>query len=258
MCRIAGYFGPPLPVASILSEPSHSLREQACHPRELPAGMIGSDGYGFGWWPEQSDEAASYRQILPIWSDPNLATLAPHLHVRALVASTRTAQDEMPVAFTNTPPFYFARTLFVHNGSVPDFHSKLSELIREQLPRELRQRIRGNTDSEYFAALLASVPGTDLRVRVREFIATTRDLVRSTGAQAQLNIIVSDAHQLVATRYAIESNHPSLYFTRAASGAITIASEPLDDERDWTRLGEGTLLAVTTRGHGIESSEERL
>lgn len=249
MCRIAGFLGSPTALAAVLSEPSHALRTQAREPRELPPGMLGSDGYGFAWLDEQSGKPARYRQTLPIWSDPNLDTLAPHIRARCFVAATRTAEDNMPVSLTNTPPFVAERTMVVHNGSITNFYAEVSERLRARLDEPRRRAVQGNTDSEYLAAVLFQLRGETLEARVREALREVSVYVREADTCAQLNLVASDGEQLVATRYAVGQSAPSLYCAQTERG-VFIASEPLCEEQTWTRVPEGSLVCARPQADG--------
>ena len=249
MCRIAGFLGVPIPLSDVLSTPPHSLRHQGSHPRELPAGLLGADGYGFAWLAEPDTEAACYRSVVAIWSDPNLESLAPHVRAGCFVASTRTAEQNMPLAFTNTPPFCSGRTMLVHNGTSERFHDGLIDAMRAALTTEARRDILGNTDSEYLAALLRDARGETLEARVRATLAQAAGLVRRAGTKAQLNLIVGDGRQLVAARFAVGKPAPSLYFSTREGVGVFVASEPLSEHEPWTRMPESALLVVT-RGAG--------
>ncbi|MDB4974044.1 MAG: ergothioneine biosynthesis protein EgtC [Myxococcaceae bacterium] len=245
MCRIAGFLGFPCSLTAVLTEPTRSLRQQGRAPRELPEGMLGSDGYGFAWLTEHGGQAARYRQTLPIWSDSNLDTLAPFLEARCFVAATRTAQDNMPVAITNTPPFCFGRTMLVHNGSIGRFHTSVLEALRARLGAETRSAVQGNTDSEYLAALLADTAGEDLEARVRGMLRFVRERVTEAGTEAQLNVIAADGAELVAAREAIDEPAPSLYYLLREGVGAFVASEPLTEDETWTRVPDGQLLRAS-------------
>ena len=211
--------------------------------------MLGADGYGFAWLPDASSEAARYRSVMAIWSDPNLDALAPHVRAGCFVASTRTAQQNMPVSFTNTPPFCSGRTMFVHNGTSERFHERLSEDMRAALAPVTRRRIMGNTDSEYLAALLADARGETLEARVRAMLRIAAGLVRRAETEAQLNVIAGDGRQLVAARLGVNKAAPSLYYCVRESTGAYVASEPLSESDAWTRMPESALV-VATRGRG--------
>jgi gamma-glutamyl hercynylcysteine S-oxide hydrolase len=244
MCRIAGYLGSPVTLDALLTKAPHALRMQAHAPRELPPGTVGSDGYGVAWFSKESALPALYRQTLPIWTDLNLDTLAPHVRSSCVVASTRTATERMPVAITNTPPFCVGATALVHNGSIAHFHERVLEPLRSQLGPEQRRELRGNSDSEYLAALLAEASASDLTERVIDLLSRLTKLLRAAQSDAQLTLMVADGRQLVAVRYAIDQEAPSLYFAEHWSGGTLVASEPMDDSHAWTRLGADSILTL--------------
>lgn len=212
--------------------------------------MLGADGYGFAWLADGSSEAACYRSVVAIWSDPNLDALAPHVRSGCFVASTRTAEQSMPLAFTNTPPFCSGRTMLVHNGTSERFHEGMVEDMRASLAPETRRRIRGNTDSEYLAGLLADAEGETLEARVRAMLAQAAGSVRRAGTKAQLNVIAGDGRQLVAARYAVSKPAPSLYFSMREGVGLFVASEPLSESDMWTRMSEGTLVVASCGSAG--------
>jgi gamma-glutamyl hercynylcysteine S-oxide hydrolase len=253
MCRIAGFIGPDAPLSTLVSAPPHSLRKQAHSPRELRPGLIGSDGYGIAWL-ANDDRIARYRQILPIWADANLEEMAPHIRSRCFVASTRTATDDMPVSLTNTPPFRIGDIMLVHNGQISDFHSEVAQTLWLELSAQARRQIQGNSDSEYIAAVIADTPRGPLDVRVRCALRRVAEHVRAAGNKAALNLIAADTERLVAVRYALGQENPSLYYAREERNGTWFASEPLDD-RTWTRVSTQTLLCVTReQGTIVESS----
>jgi glutamine amidotransferase len=256
MCRLAGYLGTPLALSAVLTESSHCLRRQGHAPRELPAGMLGADGYGFAWRSAHGDEPARYRQTLPIWADANLDTLAPHITPEGFVASTRTAEDAMPVSITNTPPFCFASLMAVHNGSISGFHEGFVDALRSRLEPGTRGKILGNTDSEYIIGWLADTRGADLGSRTRALLLGLRTMVLQHQTSAQLNLIALEGNQLVGARYAVNQPAPSLYFTRRGRRAALIASEPLSEDETWTRVPERGLVVVTRHPGGDVNVEQ--
>jgi glutamine amidotransferase len=242
MCRIAGYLGHPIALDALLVRPTRSLAVQARCPRELPPGMIGSDGFGFGWFAEHDGRAARYRSTLPIWVDENVDDLSPHLRSSCIVASSRTASRKMPVSMTNTPPFKVGRALLVHNGAIDDFHEKVLERLRAPLGVDTRSQIYGNTDTEYLAAVMSDGSG-DLSARVLDALRSIGTAIRDAGTTGQLNVIVGDGEQLVVTRYAVGVDAPSLW-VRSKPGSFTVASEPMNDDDDWTQVAPDTLLVA--------------
>jgi gamma-glutamyl hercynylcysteine S-oxide hydrolase len=253
MCRIAGYLGEVLPLSELLAAPSRSLRDQAKQPRELPPGVIGSDGWGVGWFAAEQPLPARYRSVLPIWVDENLDTLAGHVRSATIVASSRTAAARMPVAIANTPPFVAAAALLAHNGEIVGFPSAALDWIRSGLRAETRGEIIGHSDTEYLAAVLRDRSEATLVDRVRAMLEVVTRCVDAVRTSAQLNLIVATATELVVVRHAIGAAAPSLYVRRVATGFMA-ASEPMDEAADWQPLAQGEIVsAANVRGQqGIE------
>jgi glutamine amidotransferase len=243
MCRIAGYLGKLLPLSELLSSPPHSLRDQAKMPRELPAGMIGSDGFGVGWFAAGQPLPARYRSLLPIWVDENIDTFAAHISASAIVASSRTASRRMPIAISNTPPFTAGASLLAHNGEIAEFQGPPLERMRSELSEHARADILGNTDTEYLAAILRDRTEAVLMERVRETLRITRRCVEAARTSAQLNLIVVTADEMVVVRHAIGAAAPSLYVRAAPSGLIA-ASEPMDGAAGWQALDSGDVVVA--------------
>jgi glutamine amidotransferase len=250
MCRIAGYLGQPLPLSALLASPPHSLRDQAKLPRELPPGVIGSDGFGVGWFAAEEPLPARYRSLLPIWVDENIDTFADHIRSSAIVASSRTASRRMPVSVANTPPFCAGSSLLAHNGEIENFPRSALELIRRELSEAARADILGNTDTEYLAALLRDRREARLVDRLIGTLDVVKRSVEAARSSAQLNLIVATAHELVVLRHSIGAAAPSLYVKHSASGLLA-ASEPMDDAADWRALNPGDMVIATDVAHTV-------
>lgn len=257
MCRIVGYLGEPVTLGALLVSPPHSLRQQAKSPRELPPGVIGSDGFGVGWFADGVASPARYRSVLPIWTDENVDTMAEHVRSRVIVASSRTASPRMPLALPNTPPFVAGAALLVHNGAVERFEEAALDHVRAELSSAGRAAIVGNTDSEYLTKLLSEQPSGSLFQRVVSLLGQVRRSVEVARTSAQLNLIVAEANELVAVRHALAANAPSLY-VRHDARAFTAASEPLSQGPEWRALAPGDVIRVTTDARGLHVEWSRL
>ena len=244
MCRIAGYLGEPMPLNGLLATPPHSLREQARTPHELPPGVIGSDGFGVGWFVPGHLLPARFRSPLPIWVDENVDTLADHVRSSVIVAGSRTASRRMPVAIANTPPFLAGATLLAHNGEIADFQRTALEVLRAELSPSTRADIIGNTDSEYLAAVLRDRHEATLVDRVSAMLQIVRRCVEAENTSAQLNLIVATESELVVVRHAIAAAAPSLYVKQGPTGFIG-ASERMDESDGWRALESGEMVIAT-------------
>ena len=87
MCRWAAYVGQPVFIEDIVSRPGHSLVRQSHEAVECKS-AINADGFGLAWYGERA-EPGLFRDILPAWSDPNLASLTQQVKSRLFLAHVR-------------------------------------------------------------------------------------------------------------------------------------------------------------------------
>ncbi len=249
MCRHLAYLGPPLPLRSLLLDPPHSLVEQAVVPRELVYARVNADGFGFGWF-DSTGEARHYRRADPIWQDPNLETLASELAQPLWVAAVRSATPGFGGDTTNAQPFAQDGLVYSHNGLISDFRPKIRRQIQNILAPETEAGILGTTDSEYLFALvrqfLADDENATLEGALGEAFSTLESwLERET---ALLNVILSDGRRVIASRHAVNTSCPSLYYTTDdeffPEGSVTVASEPLTDPERWRAVPSGHILIL--------------
>jgi glutamine amidotransferase len=91
VCRHLGYLGPPIPLATLLFDPPHSLAHQSWAPADMRGGgTINADGFGLAWYPDGGDPVR-YRRDRPLWTDPDLPRLARVTRAGAVFAAVRTA-----------------------------------------------------------------------------------------------------------------------------------------------------------------------
>ncbi|MES1927879.1 hypothetical protein SADO_01450 [Salinisphaera dokdonensis CL-ES53] len=243
MCRIAGFIGPSLTLGELVCDPPHGLAHQSWAAQEMVSATVNADGWGAAWLDDQRRPAV-YRQILPIWADVNLEALARSLRSGVWLANVRSATAGLGTDYANTQPFHDDDLLFTHNGFIDRFAHTLRARVRAALDPEIEISINGNTDSEYLFALIRQQRGT-LAERVRAALALVREwLAETTDVRALLNVIVSDGHQVVATRDALHGDAPSLYYHANWHGGVAIGSEAFDNQNGWQRVESGELLVV--------------
>jgi ergothioneine biosynthesis protein EgtC len=251
MCRLMGYLGPAISLERLLDKPEHSLVVQSYQPREMTAGLLNADGFGLGWYDRDrpAEPPFTYKNTQPIWNDINLLSLGRFVQSGCVLANIRSATPGQAVDLSNCQPFQHQLILGVHNGFVENFRQTLYRPLRDRLSDFAYQSIHGSTDSEHIFALvidqLEKSPDMPLTDVLAAAIATLNQLANSTiGFSA--NLILSDGHQLVASRYANRPN-PTLYWLRddpQFPDAVLIASEPLFPG-NWTACPECSLLTVT-------------
>lgn len=250
MCRLLGYLGPPIFLESLLSKPEHSLVVQSYKPHEMHDGLASADGFGVGWYhPQRDTNPFVYKNILPIWSDANLPSLSRYVKSGCILASIRSSTSSQAVNISDCQPFESQRFLGIHNGQIEKF-KHLRRSLCDRLSDVAYQLIQGSSDSEHIFALvlhaLEASPSAGLDQALHSALLTLDELAKSHQVAVSANLMVSDGCCLVASRLAIGTAAPSLYWLRddlAFPEAVIIASEPLFTG-NWHSFPEQSFLYV--------------
>ncbi|MGE0440125.1 MAG: class II glutamine amidotransferase [Gemmatimonadales bacterium] len=273
MCRFTLYVGPPIPLASLVTEPEHSLIHQSYECRERSEPLNG-DGFGVAWWPATRPEhPAVFCSTTPAWSNRNLLELAPVVESGLIMAHVRAATVGSGTIDVNCHPFKSEGYAFMHNGDVGRFGGIKRHLTAE-LSDEAFGAIRGSTDSEHVFALFldearslgrergdAASLGAALERALGRIV--TLAMKHAPGADLHLNLAVSDGVSAAVVRYTNLPGHPgsSLYLNRGrryvcesgvcrmlepeeGAGAVLISSEPLSQEPGWSPVPPQSLVMV--------------
>ncbi|MGB3534937.1 MAG: ergothioneine biosynthesis protein EgtC [Microcoleaceae cyanobacterium] len=252
MCRLLGYLGLPIQLDKILSQPEHSLIVQSYQPKEMQEAILNADGFGVGWYhPHKTTQPYLYRNTQPIWNDSNLSSLGRYIESGRILGYVRSATPGQVVTLTNSQPFQSEQLLFTHNGYIDKFRHSLHRPIRERLQDSIYSGIEGTTDSEHlFALFLNELTTADSTLSLVDALRQTLDIVKTLAKKYQVkalvNIMLSDGHQMVASRYAVDGLAPSLYWLKddpQFPESVMIASEPLFDA-DWQTCPEQTIIHV--------------
>jgi glutamine amidotransferase len=248
---MAAYFGPPIRLSAVLTEPAHGLVHQSYAPRSMTGGgSLSADGWGVGWFaPELGPRPGVIRGTRPIWSDENVAGAAHAIASGAIVAVVRGASPGLGVSPYNTPPYVIGAHLFAHNGHLRPWAGSLARALRGRLDPRDEAEVRGTTDSELLGALWRSHarrtpdPSESLRAALRD----VRDEAHRLGGQVSANLLVADLAGLLAVRFADPGPAPTLH-VRRSEGGVWVASEPLDDADGWREVPSSTLLRIDAEG----------
>jgi glutamine amidotransferase len=102
--------------------------------------------------------------------------------------------------------------LCIHNGRIENFRQTLCRPLCDRLGDVAYQSIKGSTDSEHLFALiineLQANPSARLEQALQSALLTLNELAKSHQVVASANIIVSDGHRLVASRFASDTAAP--------------------------------------------------
>ncbi len=257
MCRLLAYLGRPIQLDRLLLKPEHSLVAQSYQPREMTSGVVNADGFGIGWYDSDPEvDPFLYKNLLPIWNDTNLPHLSRYIETGTFLGCVRSATAGQDVTLNNCPPFGDRGILAVHNGFIENFRKTLYRPIRNKLEDDIYQQISGTTDTEHIFALFLSLldvtadhhpqPHPPLTSALHSTLRILTELARPEGVKFSANFIITDGHQLVASRFANQTGAPSLYWLRDDPNfpeSVMIASEPLF-EGDWNKCPEESIITV--------------
>jgi predicted glutamine amidotransferase len=267
------YLGERITLSSLVTEPSNSIIRQSFKSREQEEPLNG-DGFGVAWYaPQRSARPALFRDVTPAWNNANLLDLARVTESSCILAHVRAATPGYPVTNLNCHPFSWGPFSFMHNGRVEGFQAYRRALL-SGLSDEAFGLISGSTDSEHLFALFVdcledggSRPETldGLQTALLETIGRIEQLRKAAGVElpSRLNMAVTDGVSAVVSRF-ISTNDEradSLYFCSGSHyvcqdgvcrmeeldngrGAVIVASEPLSEDRIWTRVEPNTMVGV--------------
>jgi glutamine amidotransferase len=241
MCRL---YAQRADVASSAEEPlcsSHNALQFQSHRHP--------HGWGVAWYAGGAPRLV--RGVLPAHSDEAFTEAASHAHSEVVLAHVRDASVG-PISADNSHPFLHGRWVFAHNGTVARFRA--SDQVRERIEREidpdLREAMRGDTDSERCFHLFLTLLRTRLRPGEAAPLAAVRAALAGTTAVVQrcaddrshrssLNFVVSDGRLVCACR----RGRDLVYHLRRTPRRFVVASERIGD-RDWKVVPEGGFVGV--------------
>lgn len=244
MCRHFAYVGRPVTLRELIIDPPHGLYRQAWAPRYQEHGTINADGFGVGWYAESDPVPARYRRFIPIWDDASFADVARVCSSGAILGAVRDATPGTALDEAAVPPFTAGRWLFSHNGVV---HGWPGSVTRVALPPEYLLSLEARVDSALLWALVlrrlrsGAAPGDALAAVISE--------LASAGVTGRFNFLLTDGQTIAAT-----AAGDSLWY-RAGSEAVSVASEPCDDDPGWVRVPDGRLVVARDGGVTVTNLE---
>lgn len=252
MCRWSAYLGAPIFMSDVITSPSHSLVEQASAASKSVT-SINADGFGVAWY-DQRPEPGLYRDVLPAWSDDNLASLTFQVRAGVFMAHVR-ASTGTATSRNNCHPFVSGKWTFMQNGQVGQF-SQFRKAADMCIDDDLYAERKGATDSEALFLLALGMglnddPRTGLERATAALIKMGRD--RGFDPVVRMTIALSDGETMYAVRYACDPNAPSLFYRwNAAAGGWSIVSEPYDQDAKWHQVPQGSFCTFKGQDHHIE------
>lgn len=212
MCRWLAYSGTPVLLEEWLTKTEHSLIDQSLHSR-LGVETTNGDGFGVGWY-DENNTPALFKSIEPAWNDQNLRELAHSVRSGLVFAHIR-ASTGTPIQQTNCHPFRYGRWLWMHNGSIAQFHDVKRELMLAVDP-SLYSDVEGSTDSEafFFLALTFGLED-DPPAAVARAVGFIEHVGRNNGIEypVQMTVATTNSEKVWAFRYSTEGKSRSLFYS---------------------------------------------
>ncbi len=271
MCRLFGFRSAVVSRAHrSLIEAGNALRHQA---------RDHADGWGIGWF--LGREAYLLKSQEGAHVDDGFRRAADRLASHTMVVHVRKATVGR-VHPRNVHPFRSGRWVFAHNGTIHSF-DRVGPRMRAQMPRELRERVLGETDTEtLFHWLLGRFAESGLCPRgveecdverlggvLASAVAELARLAAEEGAAPPaVNFILTDGQVFVAHRRGRElflatqkqtchdaptcpaekicllGARPLDEAGRARVNHLIVASERIGDEDAWEEVPDGHLLVL--------------
>ena len=242
MCRHMAYLGPPADLASLLLAPRHSLVDQARDARYQESGTKNPDGFGAGWYASQGEAHAPlrYRTTRPIWEDDAFPSLAARTTSGAVLAAVRLASPGAPIEVNGNAPFLAEPWLFSLNGIVDGHFEGIGDALRSTVSERRAQGIEGVTDSELLFAL--TLDALDAGASPADALAATIAAI-TARTSGRLNLLLTDGRRVAASAWG-----NSLFACSAPGPSTWVASEPLDEDPNWARIPDRSLVEVDAAG----------
>lgn len=242
MCRWAAYVGQPIFLEDIVSRPGHSLIRQSLGAVHCTT-PVNADGFGLAWYDERP-QPGLYRDVMPAWSDPNLASLVTQVRSRLFMAHVR-ASTGAATSRANCHPFVVDHWSFMHNGQFGGYEAfrRDAEVL---IPDSLYAHRKGATDSEaLFLIAMGEGLAEDPKGAFARAIGRMEELARQRGAapHVRATCAFSDGQRLYALRYASDGQAPTLFhrWSDTRQGRAVV-SEPLEtDEEDWQEVPQASF-----------------
>ena len=255
MCRHLAYAGPAVPLRSVLIDPPYGLYRQAWAPRMQRHGTVNADGFGVGWYAAGDPVPARYRRAVPMWGDPSLPDVARVTRSPAVLAAVRVATAGTARGEAAAAPFASGPWLFSHNGMLADWPASAAAVAQageSAVPTAIGVTTALSPGAEELLSMEALTDSAFLWLLVLKrlragapadvALAATIDAVEAAGAGGRFNFLLTDGNSIAAT-----AAGDTLWY-RHAGGAVTVASEPCDDDPGWTEVPDRQVLTAEPSG----------
>jgi glutamine amidotransferase len=287
MCRHFAYVGDEVSIKSMLFDPPHGLVQQAWAPRWQRHGTMNVDGFGVGWYAGGDPVPARYRRTGPIWADDSLPDLARVTRTAAMLCAIRSASVGTDMSASAAAPYADGTWLFSLNGALVGWSAAAgsSTTPRRRMSAAVRAESAGESITEPAPAAPASTADAAAAVlRLAERLSAAELLqlqarcdtallwglvlprlragqqpadaltgtvtdIWAAGGTGRFNLLLTDGEMIAAT-----AAGDSLCYRHRADGVI-VASEPSDDDPDWQKVPDNSVVEASRAGVTVRPIE---
>jgi gamma-glutamyl hercynylcysteine S-oxide hydrolase len=150
-----------------------------------------------------------------------------------VLAAVRDATAGTALGEAAAAPFASGPWLFSHNGALAGWPASAAALLA---PPEALLSMEALTDSAFLWLLVLERLRAGAPAGVA--LAATIDAVEAVGGSGRFNLLLTDGSSIAAT-----TAGDTLWY-RHADGAVTVASEPSDDDPGWTEVPDRHVLTA--------------
>ena len=258
MCRLYAFkANEPTRVECSLIHAQNALMQQS---RGDAEGLV--HGHGWGVADYKNGKPLIEKQTWAAYHGEHFQKKAARVYAKTVVAHVRRATVGEQ-SLQNTHPFHNGPWIFAHNGTLPKF-SRVRDKMLPHIGPFYRNEIKGTTDSEhvfmYLLTLWRQHPEEPLIKLVshglKQIVSWCREISPNSGIG--LNIVLTNGHQLVGSRYGRTLWHVERervldcafcgkshvhHETGAHYTAVEVASEPITDE-NWHEMPDQTVYEI--------------
>jgi len=229
-----------------------------------------SDGWGVGFY--QDGVAYIVKRTVSFYDDRRIDKIMDKVKSRAVITHFRSATIG-EVKENNTHPFRYGVWIFAHSGTITNFR-KIKTLIFHKIPLSFKEKIGGNTDSEYCLYLFLSyLKGKGYLKKGDISFDKAVDALKLTSLTlnnwqkeinpeniSTYNFLITNGKYMLATRrgstlfYLKKRWNEDCNFFKVANlkvkieedigDFVVISSKKMSEDKEWIEIQENQLLAV--------------
>ena len=226
------------------------------------------NGWGIGFY--QDGVAYMVKKTGTFYEDARILNVIDKISTNAVITHFRSATIG-EIKESNTHPFRHGVWLFAHDGTITHFR-KVKSNILQKLPESFKQKIGGNTDSEYcFNLFLSKLKGKGYLKKGDISIQKAIDALKETSQslstwQNEINSKDISTFNFLTTngRYMllVRKGDPIYYLKKSWSGTpcsftianikieinddigdfVIISSEKISNDEEWTRIENNSIV----------------